>query len=84
MDPSLSDAGPWEYPFHAPKKATFPPIPVNLISVPAMNFGPSGSTPTAFAVTGAWNVSSFSIPCGWGLGHEHHSQFFDLTPIQGP
>lgn len=36
------------------------------------------------AVTGAWNVPSSSVPCGRGLGHEHHSQFFGLTPIQGP
>lgn len=36
------------------------------------------------AVTGAWNVPSSSVPCGRGLGHEHHFQFFGLTPIQGP
>lgn len=36
------------------------------------------------AVTGAWNVPSSSVLCGRGLGHEHHSQFFSLTPIQGP
>lgn len=35
-------------------------------------------------VTGAWNVPSSSVLCGRGLGHEHHSQFFGLTPIQGP
>lgn len=39
------DTGPWEYSLHTPKKATFPPIPVNPVSAPATNFG---STPTAF------------------------------------